>query len=136
MFREFSWKLLSFIISVFLVLKESIVEMILKWYLGEPKSCPPLTGENRFLSKSATELAALIRTGEITSAKLVEATIKRINEVNSILNAVMDGPFLEALDQAKLIDERIANKQISQGIIYIRRLYLYAYVTVTLSRIV
>lgn len=90
--------------------------MFLDWYFGEKKSCPPLKDEYRFLTKSATELAASIRNGEITSTQLVEATISRIKEVNGVLNAVVDGPFAEAVEEAKTIDECIANKQISKGI--------------------
>lgn len=90
--------------------------MFLRWYFGEKKTCPALSDEHQFLKKSATELAAAIRNGEITSTQLVTATIERIREVNGLLNAIADGPFAaEALDEAKAIDERIANKQISNG---------------------
>lgn len=89
--------------------------MFLRWYFGERKTCPALKAEHHFLMKSATELAAAIRSGEITSTELVEATIERMREVNGLLNAIADGPFMEALDEAKAIDERIANKQISKG---------------------
>lgn len=34
--------------------------------------------------------------------------------MNKVLNAIVDGPFADALDEAKLIDERIAKKQISE----------------------
>lgn len=71
----------------------------------------------------------MIRAKEISSYKLVESYINRMNKVNSmekqivfgppsipdifqinpILNAVVDGPFMEALNEAKSIDERIAN---------------------------
>lgn len=89
--------------------------MFLRWYHGEKKTCPALKAEHHFLMKSATELAAEIRDGKITSTELVEATIERMREVNGLLNAIADGPFMEALDEAKAIDERIANKQISKG---------------------
>lgn len=89
--------------------------MFLKWYFGEKKKCPPLKDEHSFLKKSACELGRAIRNGEITSTQLIQATISRIKEVNGILNAVVDGPFLEALEHAKIIDERIANKQITAG---------------------
>lgn len=117
MFRDFSWKVLYFIISLLLILKDKLSEIILGWYFGDKKdSCPPLNDENSFLKKSAVELAALIRNGELTSTRLIEATINRMKEVNGIFNAIVDGPFLEALEEAKIIDERIANKQISEGI--------------------
>lgn len=115
MFKEFAWKALHYFVSLFLVLKDKLVEAALSWYFGEKKSeCPPLTEDNRFLAKSAIELAQMIRNGDITSYKLVDACIKRMNEVNRVLNAVVDGPFKEALDEAKHIDERIAGKLISE----------------------
>lgn len=98
-----------------LILKDKLSEIFLGWYFGEKKTCPPLKSENSFLEKSATELAHLIETRQITSTQLVQATIDRMNEVNGILNAIVDGPFPEALKEAQIIDERIANNQISKG---------------------
>lgn len=143
LFREFSWKLLFYFISLLLIVKDRLVEMFLRWYFGEKKTCPALSEQHQFLKKSATELAAAIRNGEITSTQLVTATLERMREVNGLLNgklsnfqckwksekrqqinaqflfvrtAIADGPFAsEALDEAKAIDERIANKQISNG---------------------
>lgn len=115
MFREFAWKLLFYFISVLLIAKDRLVEMFLSWYFGEKKTCPALNDDQQFLRKSAVDLAAAIRNGEITSTQLVTATIERMREVNGILNAIADGPFNEAIDEAKAIDERIANKQISNG---------------------
>lgn len=115
MFKEFAWKALHYFVSLFLVLKDKTVEAALSWYFGAKETvCPPLNDANRFLSKSAVELAQMIRNGEITSYQLVDACIKRMNEVNKVLNAVVDGPFKEALDEAKRIDERIAGKLISE----------------------
>lgn len=115
MLIEFAWKLLHYCVSVVLVLKDKAIEFALSWYFGEKKLvCPPLNDENRFLSKSAVELAQMIRNRKLTSYKLVDACIKRMIEVNKVLNAVVDGPFKESLDEAKRIDERIASKQISE----------------------
>lgn len=116
LFIEFSWQLLFYVISVALVVKEWIVELALGWYLGDTKtSVPPLTDENSFLSESATQLAQKIRERKLTSHQLVSATIKRMKEVNKVLNAIVDGPFEEeALTEAKRIDERIAAGLISE----------------------
>lgn len=64
---------------------------------------------NPILLESAVSLARKIREGKITSEKLVQAFIDRINEVNPILNAVVDERFSEALEEAKTIDNNIAN---------------------------
>lgn len=99
-----------------LILKDKLSEVFLGWYFGEKKTCPPLKSEYNFLAKSAKELANLIETKQITSTQLIKATIDRMNEVNGVLNAIVDGPFVaEALREAQLIDERIANNQISKG---------------------
>lgn len=95
-------------------MRDNVSEKILQWYFGKKKECPPLTNENYFLTKSAIDLAASIKKREITASQLIEATISRMNEINGVLNAIVDGPFLEALEQAKDIDDRIANNQISE----------------------
>lgn len=110
-----------------LILKDKLSEVFLGWYFGEKRTCPPLKSENNFLAKSAKELANLIETKQITSTQLIKATIDRMNEVNGVLNAIVDGPFVaEALREAQLIDERIANNQISKGYIAIK-IYIFFY---------
>lgn len=122
--RDLSWKFWFYTISVLLVLKDKISEIFFEWYFGEKKVCPPLKNNNEFLTKSAAELAASIRKGEITSTQLIAATINRIMEVNGVLNAMVDGPFVkEALSEAQNIDNRIANKQISTGSVHLQLLF-------------
>lgn len=64
-----------------LILKDKLSEISLGWYFGDKKTCPPLKDEHKFLAKSATELASLIRNGQIKSMDLVQATIDRMKEV-------------------------------------------------------
>lgn len=87
--------------------------MVLEWYWGQKKSCPPLR-KDFFITKSAVEIAELIRNQDITVYQVVNAYINRIIETNPVLNAVIDGPFMEALDEAQAIDERIFNGLISE----------------------
>lgn len=94
--------------------KDLIIDWVLGWYLGEHKQIPGVAKQNGFLLKSASELARMIRMKEITSRQLVQACIDRIAEVNPVLNAVVDGPFEEALEEAQAIDERILLGQISE----------------------
>lgn len=93
-----------------LLAKERLIEFALGLYFGSKKtSVPALLNENDFLRESATQLAQKIRECKLTSHELVSAAIKRLNEVNKFVNAIVDGPFEEeALKQAKEIDERIA----------------------------
>lgn len=115
MFVEFSWQMLFYAISLALVVKDKVTELVLGWYLGEKKTAvPPLTAENAFLAESATQLALKIRQRKLTSEELVGACIKRMHEVNKVLNAIVDGPFEDALEEARRIDERIAVGQVSE----------------------
>lgn len=68
-----------------LIIKDKICEISLNWYFGDKKSCPPLKNEYTFLAKSATELANLIKNGELKAVDLVQATIDRMKEVCSII---------------------------------------------------
>lgn len=112
MFKELAWHLLFQVIAIAHLIKNLWLELILGWYLGERKTCPALR-KNQFLLKSATDLAMMIRNQEITSTQLVRACIDRIKEVNSLLNAVADGPFEDALDAARLVDAQIASGKLT-----------------------
>jgi amidase len=59
--------------------------------------------------RSATELAALVRSGEISSRELVETSLERIEELNPALNAFVDVDAERALAAADAVrpgDER------------------------------
>lgn len=60
------------------------------------------------LTLSATELAGLIKRREVTSAEVVEAHIRRIEEVNPALNAMVKTRFDAAREEAARADERAA----------------------------
>jgi amidase len=62
----------------------------------------------KFIYRSAIELAALIRDGEATSEAIVREHIDRINKYNDQLNAVVIETFDEALKEAHLCDEEVA----------------------------
>src|SRR5581483_364958 len=57
---------------------------------------------------SATTLAAMIARGEVSCLETVEAHIARIEQVNSVLNAVVVRRYAEARMEAKAADERLA----------------------------
>jgi len=58
--------------------------------------------------KSAFELAENIRHGEVTSQEIVDRHIRKIEEVNPQLNAVVETRFAEAMESAKRADEKLA----------------------------
>ena len=68
---------------------------------------PPIQDE--ILLLPATTLASKIRGQVLTSEQVVGAFIKRTNEVNKLTNAVVDTRFEEALNEAKEVDDIIAN---------------------------
>ncbi|HUS67432.1 MAG TPA: amidase [Kofleriaceae bacterium] len=55
---------------------------------------------------SATRLAQLIRTREVSSREVVEAHIRRIERVNPVINAVVDTRYDDAREEAELADAR------------------------------
>ncbi len=59
---------------------------------------------------SGTELAAMIRNKQISSAEVVEAHIRRIEHVNPSLNAVVYPRYEEARAEAKEADRRLASE--------------------------
>ena len=107
------WSLLLFFIFFVRSLFDKFVNFALEWYWGQKKTCPPLR-KDFFITKSAVEIAELIRQQDISSYQVVNAYINRIIETNPVLNAVLDGPFLDALDEAQAIDERISKGMVSE----------------------
>ncbi|KAL5285410.1 hypothetical protein ACFFRR_007246 [Megaselia abdita] len=69
--------------------------------------------KNSLLNFSATELAEKIRNQEITSEEVVRAYIKRIQEVNPFINAVIEDRFTEAIKDARKADS-ICSKESSK----------------------
>ncbi|KAH8335718.1 hypothetical protein KR074_012007 [Drosophila pseudoananassae] len=97
------------------ILTDRLLEFGLGWYLGPHRRVqgPPSADQQALLSKSAVELAQLIRERKIRSYDIVKAYCERIENVNRDLNAVVDGPFPEALEQAREIDRRLSKKEYS-----------------------
>ncbi|MGB1399153.1 MAG: amidase family protein, partial [Candidatus Puniceispirillaceae bacterium] len=59
------------------------------------------------LTLPATELSVLLRTKQLSSSELVEASIQRIEALNPILNAVVTDNFAAARKVAKKADKAI-----------------------------
>jgi len=106
------WGLLRNFFVMIHLLFDFIIESFLGWYHGERKTCPALD-KNAFIEHGAIDLAKMIREKQITSFQVVEAYINRMQQVNPVLNAILDGPYMEALEEAKALDERIAKGEIS-----------------------
>ncbi|XP_045494017.1 fatty-acid amide hydrolase 2-A-like [Colias croceus] len=70
------------------------------------KRVPPIKDD--ILLRSATDLAAAIRKGELTSERITLAFIARTQEVNILLNAVVDDRCSAALEEARALDLEIS----------------------------
>lgn len=47
------------------------------------------------------------RTKEVTSEEVVKAYITRCTEVNSLINAIVENRFIDAIEEAKQVDIKI-----------------------------
>lgn len=98
------------------ILSDRLLEFVLGWYLGPHKrvATPLSVDQQVILTKSAVELAQQIRERKLKSYDTVKAYCERIEIVNRELNAVVDGPFTEALQQAQEIDRKLADNEYSE----------------------
>ncbi|KAL1417551.1 hypothetical protein MTO96_026769 [Rhipicephalus appendiculatus] len=87
------------------------VVFALWYYWKKPLQLPPVT--DKLLLRSATFLAADIRNGKVKSVDLVSAYIRRIREVQPIINAVVEERFEEALKDAEEVDRLVASGTMS-----------------------
>lgn len=112
-FKDIVMSLLKNLFILLHILIDKAVEAFYGWLWPQRKTCPELK-EDFFISKSATDIAEMIRRREVSAFDVVRAYIKRIHQVNPLLNAVVDGPFEEeALAEAKRIDEQLEAGQIT-----------------------
>ncbi len=72
---------------------------------------------SELIYSSVVQLAKAIKAKEISSVELVEAYLKRIEEVNPKLNAVVQLRAEEALGEARLADEALARGE-SNGLLH------------------
>ncbi|XP_058815862.1 fatty-acid amide hydrolase 2 [Topomyia yanbarensis] len=114
--KDIAYSILFNIFVVIHMLVDYLIELVLKWYWGPTRMrCPPLQRKRVILTYSVQELAKMIRSKEVSCYEVVSAYIDRLNEVNPIVNAVVDGPFIEALEEARSIDDRIQRGLISEN---------------------
>ncbi len=59
--------------------------------------------------KSATELVKLIHSGQLSPVELMEETLKRIEEINPVINAFVALRAEEAMSDAKALAQRLAH---------------------------
>lgn len=77
-------------------------------YSGKNEQLPPIN--NLLLLSSATSLATKIRKKKLKSVDLVQAFISRIKDLNPYINAAVAERFELALEDARKVDELIAQE--------------------------
>ncbi|KAF5291400.1 hypothetical protein FQR65_LT01710 [Abscondita terminalis] len=75
------------------------------YYNSKCKRVPP--PNDLLILESASSLAQKIRDKTVSCEQVTRAFIKRIQEVNGIINAVVDCRFEDAIEEAKAIDDEI-----------------------------
>nr|XP_037277892.1 fatty-acid amide hydrolase 2-A-like [Rhipicephalus microplus] len=83
------------------------------FYWQRPVPLPPVI--DKLLLRSATSLAGDIRNGKVKSTDLISAYIRRIREVQPIINAVVEERFEEALKDAEEVDRLVASRTMSES---------------------
>ncbi|EDV92834.1 fatty-acid amide hydrolase 2 [Drosophila grimshawi] len=98
------------------IISDRLLELVFGWYLGAHKrvATPANADQRAMLAKSAVELATQIRERKLKSYDIVKAYCDRIESVNGDLNAIVDGPFADALQQASEIDQKLADNKYSK----------------------
>uniref|UniRef100_A0A2P2I5R6 Fatty-acid amide hydrolase 2-B-like n=1 Tax=Hirondellea gigas TaxID=1518452 RepID=A0A2P2I5R6_9CRUS len=90
------------------VLYDRVVHFVFSVFFWFKKKTPLPPVFNPTLLLSATHLARAIRERKMTSAGVVRSYISRISDVNPLLNALAQEVFRDALQEARRVDERIA----------------------------
>ncbi|XP_048478566.1 fatty-acid amide hydrolase 2 isoform X2 [Plutella xylostella] len=93
---------------LFRVFMDKVIDFVFSWIWDTRKAIPDLEPKHKILAESATSLAKKIRNKELKAEELMKCVIERIKAVNSIINAVTDERFEDALKEAKEIDRKIA----------------------------
>lgn len=79
---------------------------------GRKESLPPIC--DKILLMSATELADHIRKRKLTAEEVMKVYIKRVKEVNPLINACVDERFEEAVSDARSVDKIIRSGNMSE----------------------
>lgn len=85
MIKDIGLSLLKNLFIIIHILIDKSVEAFCSWLRNERKSCVELR-ENFFITKSATDIAEIIRKREMTAYHVVQAYIQRMNEVGDLLS--------------------------------------------------
>lgn len=91
---------------------DSFLDAIYRIIFGAKQVLPPI--DDKILLTSATKLAQQIRKKQIKTEDIMKAYIKRIKEVDPLINACVDQRFEAALKEAKDVDLFLATSTKSE----------------------
>ncbi|XP_032663090.1 fatty-acid amide hydrolase 2 [Odontomachus brunneus] len=101
--KEFFCRIFNYAIILLHVYFDYFVDFVFGIYYDKKiKKVPPV--KNPLLLESSVSLAEKIRTRQVTSEDVVKAYIKRCKEVNSLINAIVEERYLDAINEAKAVD--------------------------------
>ena len=63
-----------------------------------------MTSKNHIFQLNACKLIDLVKSGEISITEMIESHLKRINQINPVLNAIVNHSPKQSLDTAKILD--------------------------------
>lgn len=101
----------SIVVSIqqfFFTILTKFARLIFIMIYGKKGSCMPAITDPLLL-ESATSLAEKIRTKQVTSVQVLEAFIRRAEEVNPVFNCVVDKRYEEAFKTATEADALVAS---------------------------
>ncbi|KAL6424912.1 hypothetical protein ACFW04_010053 [Cataglyphis niger] len=98
--------ILRYIIIQLHFLFDCIVDFIFGIYYNRKAKKVPAV-KNSLLLESAISLAEKIRTKKVTSEEIVRAYTERCKEVNSLINAIVEDRYSDAIEEAKGVDAMI-----------------------------
>ncbi|XP_065366711.1 fatty-acid amide hydrolase 2-A [Calliphora vicina] len=107
---SFARTLESWVFRLINIIARFIFQLI---YGVNGKSMPAIT--DPILLESASSLARKIRRQELTSVQVLESFIRRIKDVNPLLNCVVDERFDDAMKEAQEADELIKSGKFSEN---------------------
>ncbi|KAL1417546.1 hypothetical protein MTO96_026765 [Rhipicephalus appendiculatus] len=99
----------EFLLELLVYLWCALTRLLFGLWFSWKKPVPLPAVADKLLLRSATSLAADIRNGKVKSVDLISAYIKRIRQVQPIINAVVEERFEDALKDAEEVDRLVAS---------------------------
>lgn len=109
----------------------NFIRFIFEHFLFKEKLKKTVTKiENTLLLEPSTVLALKIRTREVSCVDVVTAFIARIQEINPLINCMVQDRYLDALKEARDVDEMLKSGLISDDELKIQKPFLGVPITI------